>query len=160
MAGKNKRKKAPKSNIAAQNRKARHNYEILEEYEAGICLVGTEVKSLRAGHANIIDSYADPKGEALYLINAYIPEYEQAGQFNHHTHRPRKLLLHKREIKRLMGKVQTKGLTLVALDIHFNEKGIAKVKLGLAKGKTKYDKRQTEKDRDWARDKSRILKEN
>ncbi len=157
--GKKKKKAAP-SRIAAQNRRARHDYEILEEFEAGICLLGTEVKSLRDGKGNLTDSYADPKDDAVYLLNAYIPEYRKCGEkFNHDPLRPRKLLLHMREIKKLSGKVKTKGLTLIALDIHWTQKGIAKVKLGLAKGKTKHDKRQSEKDRDWQRDKSRIMRE-
>lgn len=153
------KKKKDLSNIAAQNRKARHNYEILEELEAGICLVGTEVKSLRAGKANIIDSYAEPKGGEIYLVNAHIPEYGKAAhQFNHDPRRPRKLLLKAREIKKLTGKVQEKGLTLIALSIYFNRKGRAKVKLGLGKGKTRYDKRESEKKRDWQRKKAQIMK--
>lgn len=161
MAGKNKKKKgAEPSRIAADNRKARHNYQVLEEYEAGICLAGSEIKSLRTGKANITDSYAEISGEEVFLINAYIPEYDKTPkQFSHATRRPRKLLLHKKEIKRLMGKVLTKGLTLIALDIHYNDKGLAKVKLGLCRGKTNYDKRRTEQDRDWERKKQRIMRD-
>lgn len=160
MSGKKKKKGESPNRIAARNRKARHNYEVVEEFEAGICLVGTEIKSLRTGKASIIDSYGEIKDSEIFLINAYIPEYEKSsGYFNHATRRPRKLLLHKREIKKLMGKVLIKGMTLIALDIHFNEKGIAKVKLGLCKGKSKYDKRQTEKDRDWERKKQRVIRE-
>ena len=153
-----KKKKKDTSNIAAQNRKAWHNYEILEEYEAGIVLTGTEVKSLRSGKANLAESYGEPKDDAIFLINSYIPEYGKAVD-NHNPHRPRKLLLHAREIKKLTGKVNEKGLTLVALSIFFNKKGLAKVKLGLAKGKTKYDKRESEKKKDWDRKKSQLLKE-
>ncbi len=158
------KKKTDTSNVAAQNRKARFNYEILEEIEAGIMLTGTEVKSIRAGKANIADSYAEPSdydGDfALYLVNAYIPEYGKAGKhLNHNPTRPRKLLLHKREVSRLAGKVEQKGLTLVPLDIHWNKKGMAKVKLALCKGKTNYDKRASEKDKDAKREQSRALKE-
>jgi len=160
MPSKKKKKADDIGRIAANNRKARHNYEIVEEIEAGICLVGTEIKSLRTGKANIIDSYAEIKSNEVYLINSYIPEYEKSSDyFNHQTRRVRKLLLHKKEIKKLTGKVLIKGMSLIALDIHFNDKGIAKVKLGLCKGKSKYDKRQTEKDRDWDRKKSRIIRE-
>lgn len=147
------------NNIAAQNRKARHDYNILEEYEAGICLNGTEVKSLRTGKANIVDAYADIRDDAVWLLNSYIPEYKNASNYyNHNPRRERKLLLHKREIKKLFGKVKEKGLTLIALSIYFNKKGLAKVKLALCSGKTKYDKRQTIKERDWQRQKSRTLK--
>ncbi len=153
-----KKNKIP-NRIAADNRKARHNYEILEEYEAGICLVGTEVKSLRSGKTSIADSYAEPQNGEIFLFNSYIPEYGKATSFNHHApRRPRKLLLHKREIKKLTGKIQEKGLTLIPLNIHFTSKGLAKVKLGLARGKTKYDKRETEKNRDWQREKSRVMR--
>jgi len=154
-----KKKKPAPTNIAAQNRKARHNYTVLEEYEAGICLLGTEVKSLRKGGANIVDSHADASDGEIFLLNSYIPEYNKTTMYkNHAPRRPRKLLLHKKEIKKLTGKVQEKGFTLIALDIHFNEKGIAKVKLGLCKGKSNYDKRETEKNRDWDRKKARIMR--
>lgn len=137
--------------IAVQNRRARYDYHIEEEFEAGLMLVGTEVKSLRTGQANLTDAYAEVgKDGAVWLINCYIPEYNKAMKgLNHNSRRERKLLLHEREIKRLMGKVQAKGYTLIPLDIHFNKKGIAKVKLGLAKGKTNYDKRQSEKEKEW-----------
>lgn len=143
---------------AAQNRRARHDYEILEEYEAGIVLGGSEVKSLRAGKASIQDSYADVRGGALWLVNSHIPVYLQAGRFNHDPYRPRKLLMHKKEIRKLIGKTQTKGLTLIPLSVYFNARGLAKVKLALGRGKTKHDKRESEKKRDWQREKSRILK--
>lgn len=145
--------------IAADNRRARFNYEILEEIEVGICLVGTEVKSLREGKANIQDAYAEEKDGALWLINAYIPEYKQGNRFNHETRRPRKLLLHRREINKMGGKSLVKGLTIIPLSLYFNEKGRAKILLALAKGKATHDKRQSIKDRDWKRDKARMMKE-
>lgn len=154
----NAKNDAPYKHVIAQNRKARHDYFIEETFEAGISLKGSEVKSLRSGKANITDAHAgEDKGELL-LYNAYIPEYTQANQFNHSTRRPRKLLLHKREINKLMGKVKIKGYTLVALSLYFNAKNICKVELGLVKGKKQHDKRQTEKDRDWDRNKARIMK--
>ncbi|MBL6931846.1 MAG: SsrA-binding protein SmpB [Rhodospirillales bacterium] len=153
-----KKKKGP-DNIAAQNRKARHDYFIEENYEAGIMLTGTEVKSLREGRATITEAYASDEDDgALYLINAYIPEYESARHFNHDPKRKRKLLLHKREIEKLRNAVNRKGMTLVALSIFFNERGMAKVDLGLAKGKQHHDKRQDMKDRDWKRDKARLMR--
>lgn len=142
-----------------QNRKARFNYEILETYEAGIVLTGTEVKSLRQGKANIVDAHAGEMEGDMYLFNLYIAEYSGGNRFNHETRRPRKLLLHKNEINRLLGKVQTKGLTLIPLSIYFNRKGFAKVSLGLGKGKKLHDKRATEKEREWQRDKARALKQ-
>lgn len=146
--------------IVAQNRKARYDYEILEEYEAGIALLGTEVKSLRSGQANIVDAHVDPEGEEIFLINLYIPEYKKANkQFNHNPYRRRKLLMHKKEIRKIIGKIQVKGLTVIPLVIYFNHKGLAKVKLALARGKTKYDKRESKKDQDWQRQKARIVRE-
>ncbi|TNE37249.1 MAG: SsrA-binding protein SmpB [Alphaproteobacteria bacterium] len=145
--------------VVAENRKARHNYFIEDTVEAGIMLQGTEVKSLRTGKSNIAESYASVENGALYLINAYIPEYEGGNRFNHEPRRPRKLLLHKREIARLAQGVQRGGMTLVPLKLYFNERGRAKVELGLAKGKKLHDKRQTDKDRSWARDKARLLRE-
>ncbi len=144
--------------IAAQNRRARHDYFIEETLEAGIMLAGSEVKALREGRGNLNDAYAGPSEGALWLYNAYIPEYRAANRFNHETRRPRKLLLHRRQIERLSGLVQREGATLVPLQLYFNERGIAKVELGLAKGKRKADKRATEKDREWRRDKARILR--
>lgn len=157
-------KKKTDSNTIATNRKARFEYEVLEEIETGICLVGTEVKSLRAGKCNIAESYADAKtvdGHTdIYLLGATIPVYAHAARkMNHDPIRPRKLLLHARETKRLLGKVQTKGLTLVPLSIYFNSRGLVKLKLALVRGKKLHDKRQTQKDRDWQRDKERIMKE-
>jgi SsrA-binding protein len=145
--------------LVADNRKARFNYEILDAFEAGIALTGTEVKSLRVGKATIGESYAGPSGEEFLLFNADIPEYLQANRFNHERKRPRKLLLHKRQINKLVGAVQRDGLTVVPLKLYFNEKGRAKVELGLARGKTLGDKRQTEKKRDWDRERGRLLRE-
>jgi SsrA-binding protein len=144
--------------LAAENRKARFSYHIVDTFEAGIVLTGTEIKSLRGGRANITDSYASPQGTDLWLYNAYVPEYLQANRFNHETRRPRRLLLHRREIDKLIGAVERDGMTLVPLDIHFNEKGRAKINLALAKGKNAADKRETEKEREWNREKSRLLK--
>ncbi len=154
-----KKKKTPKSPQAAQNRKARFNYEILENFEAGIVLQGSEVKSLRAGQANIQDAYAAEKNGELWLMNAYIPEYEKASHFSHETRRPRKLLLHKREIEKLIGKLKTKGLTIVPLAIYFTRRGRAKVDLALGRGKTQYDQRKAIKKREWERERSAALKE-
>ena len=145
--------------LAAQNRRARHDYFIEDTIEAGLMLLGTEVKSLRAGRASIAEAFAAQQGDGLYLVNAYIPEYEAANRFNHAPKRPRKLLLHRRELGRLLGAVQREGMTLVPLSIYFNARGIAKVQLGLAKGKRKGDKREAEKARDWNRDRARLLRD-
>ncbi len=144
--------------IAAQNRKARHDYAIQNTIEAGIVLTGSEVKSLRLGQGNITESYAIERDGEMMLLNAYIPEYKQAGKFNHETRRPRKLLLNRREIDKLGGQVQRDGMTLVPLKIYFNPRGIAKVELAVAKGKQKGDKREAEKKRDWEREKGRLLR--
>jgi SsrA-binding protein len=149
----------PNSRTIAENRKARFNYEILDTFEAGIQLKGTEVKSLREGRTNISESYAGESGGEMYLYNTYIPEYQQANRFNHETRRPRKLLLHKREMGKLIGSIQKEGMTLVPLRMYFNSRGIAKVLIGLARGKKVHDKRETEKKRDWQRDKARLLRE-
>jgi len=159
MAGKNKKKKHAHDNIAAQNRKARHDYAIEETLEAGIMLTGTEVKSLREGRATITEAYAAEQDGDIYLINAYIPEYAAAGHFGHSPRRPRKLLLHRREIAKMLNAVNRKGMTLVALSIYFNERGIAKVDLALGKGRQMADKRANIKDRDWKRDKARVLRD-
>ena len=143
----------------ADNKKARFNYEVVETFEAGIELKGTEVKSLRSGRSNIGESYAAAHGDDLYLYNAYIPEYLQANRFNHETRRPRRLLMHKREIAKLIGAVQRDGMTLVPLKLYFNERGRAKLQLALARGKKTHDKRETAKRRDWERDKARLLRE-
>ena len=149
----------PALKTAAANRRARFNYEIGQTFEAGIVLAGTEVKSLRAGQSNIADSYASEKGGEMWLYNAYIPEYLQANRFNHETRRPRKLLLNKREIGRLASAVQREGMTVVPLRIYFNDQGRAKVELALARGKKLHDKRDTEKKRDWDREKGRLLRD-
>ena len=144
--------------IAADNRRARYEYEIVDTWEAGLALTGTEVKSLRAGKASIMESYAGPMGEELFLFNADIPEYLQANRFNHERRRPRKLLLHRREIDKLIGATQRQGFTVIPLKIFFNDKGRAKIELGLGRGKKLHDKRETEKERDWNRDKQRLMK--
>jgi SsrA-binding protein len=145
--------------IAADNRKARHNYFIEDVVEAGIMLTGTEVKSLRGGKATIGESYAHPKDGEIFLVNSYIPEYTEGNRFNHEPRRVRKLLLRKNQIAKLSQAVEREGMTLVPLKIIFNAKGRAKVELGLAKGKKLHDKRDTEKARDWAREKGRLLRE-
>lgn len=147
-----------RTRIAAENRKARHNYAIEDAVEAGIVLLGTEVKALRDGKANIGESYASTEDGELWLINSYIPEYDKARNFGHDERRRRKLLLKRREIDRLTLATQREGMTLVPLKVYFNEKGTAKLELGLAKGKKLHDKREAEKDRDWNRDKQRLMK--
>jgi SsrA-binding protein len=149
----------PDFKIAADNRRARYDFEIGDTLEAGIMLTGTEVKSLRAGKATIAESYVgvDRAGE-LYLFNANIPEYLQANRFNHEPRRPRKLLVKAREIVRFAQGVERKGMTIVPLKIYFNEKGRAKIEIALGRGKNAADKRQTEKDRDWNREKTRLLR--
>jgi len=149
----------PKLKIAAENRKARHNYFIEEELEAGIVLVGSEVKSLRAGKAQIAESYASVEGGELWLINGYIPAYDQAKTFGHEERRRRKLLVHARQLARLAQGVEREGMTLIPLKLYFNEKGVAKLSLGLAKGKKLHDKRETDAKRDWDRQKARLMKE-
>lgn len=161
MAGKNKNKGKKEDNkkVAAQNRKARFDYFIEDALEAGIVLTGTEVKSLRAGGASINESYAGIKGGEVLLYNAHIPEYTQAhGKLQHEVRRARKLLLHKKQMSKLVGAVQRKGTTLVPLSIYFNDRGLAKIELGVATGKKKHDKRDAIKDRDWKKEKSRLLK--
>ncbi len=147
--------------IAADNRRARHNFELGETFEAGIMLAGTEVKGLRTGKATIAESYAsvERSGE-VYLINATIPEYLQANRFNHDPRRRRKLLLHAREIVKIAQAVERDGMTIVPLKLYFNDKGRAKLEIALAKGKKLHDKRETEKKRDWDREKGRLLKQN
>ncbi|MFT0892637.1 SsrA-binding protein SmpB [Pseudochelatococcus sp. G4_1912] len=145
--------------VVADNRKARFNYEIVDTIEAGIALTGTEVKSLRSGKATIGESYAGPSGTDFFLFNAYIPEYLQANRFNHETRRPRRLLLHKRQINKLIGATQREGFTVVPLRVYFNDRGRAKVEIALARGKNLHDKRETEKKRSWDRDKARIMRE-
>ena len=146
--------------VAADNRRARYNYEIGETFEAGLMLAGTEVKALRTGKATIAESYAavERSGE-VFLINATIPEYLQGNRFNHEPKRPRKLLLHAKEIAKLSQGVEREGMTIVPLKIFFNEKGRAKIEIALARGKQLHDKRETEKKRDWNREKGRLLKQ-
>lgn len=145
--------------LVAENRKARFNYDIDEKIEAGIVLMGSEVKSLRTGKANIAESYASVERGELYLINAHIAEYAGAARDGHAPTRPRKLLLHAREIARLIGAIQRQGMTIVPLKLYFNARGIAKVELGLARGKKLHDKRDTEKKRDWERQRGRLMRE-
>jgi SsrA-binding protein len=153
------KKPEPGRKIIAENRKARYTYHIGETFEAGIQLAGTEVKSLRQSKANIAESYVSPERGEMWLINANIPEYLQANRFNHEPTRPRKLLLHKRQMERLAGAVQREGMTIVPLRLYFNERGRAKVEIALAKGKQAHDKRETEKARDWQREKGRLMRE-
>lgn len=163
MARKNDRDKSKNGMIShglvAENRRARFDYEIIDTLEAGLVLTGTEVKSLRLGKAQIAESYASPEKGELWLINAHIPEYLEANRFNHAERRPRKLLVSKKQLARLDAEVSRAGNTIVPLKIFFNDQGRAKVLIGLGKGKKNYDKRETERNRDWNRDKSRIMKE-
>ena len=151
-------KKERPHKIVADNRKARFNYEIGEVIEAGIALTGTEVKSLRNGRATIAESYADARHGEIWLVNANIPEYLQASRFNHAPKRPRKLLLHKRQISKLAAAVEREGMTIVPLRLFFNEKGRAKIDIALGRGKKLYDKRETEKKRSWEREKGRLMR--
>jgi SsrA-binding protein len=145
--------------VVSENRKARFNYEIGDKFEAGIALTGSEVKSLRTGKATIAESYADARSGELWLINANIPEYLQAGPFNNHApKRPRRLLLHHREIDRLSNAVDREGMTIVPLKLYFNEKGRAKIEIALARGKKLHDKRETLKKRSWEREKGRLMR--
>ena len=152
------KKKDDGTKVVADNRKARYSYAIEDTIEAGIMLLGSEVKSLRGGRSTIAESYAYAKDGELFLVNAYIPEYTQASRFNHEPRRQRKLLVHKREAGKLAAAIQREGMTLVPLRLYFNPKGIAKIELGVAKGKKLHDKRETEKQRDWQRDKARLMR--
>jgi SsrA-binding protein len=147
----------PETQAIARNKRARHDYHILETWEAGVVLTGSEVKSLRQGKANLSDAFAVVQGEELFLLNLHISPYEQANQFNHEPTRTRKLLLHRQEIRRLIGGIERKGLTLIPLELYFNSRGIAKVRLALAKGKKQHDKRDDEKRREDERDMARAL---
>lgn len=153
------KKSDPNNKIAAENRKARFSYEVLDTLETGLVLSGTEVKSLRGGQANIQESYASVEGGELWLINSYLPEYLQANRFNHEPRRRRKLLVSKRELSRLAQSIDREGMTLVPLKIYFNDRGRAKMLLAVARGKKLHDKRETEKQRDWNREKGRLLKQ-
>ena len=151
-------KRAEGAKTVAQNRRARFDYSIEDTFEAGIVLVGTEVKSLRRGQASITEAYASDQGGELYLLNAHIAPYDSGKTFGHEPRRPRKLLLHRREIGKMIGAIRREGMTLVPLSIYFNARGQAKVSLALAKGRRKADQRQAVKDRDWQRQKSRLLR--
>lgn len=145
--------------VAAQNRRARHDYQIEERFEAGLVLTGSEVKSLRGGRASIGEAYVTERGGELFLQGAHIPEYDAATHNNHEPRRLRKLLVHRRELAKLVGQVRREGYTLVPLAIYFNPRGIAKLEVGLARGKKKADKRQDVKAREWDRRKSRLMRE-
>jgi len=145
--------------VVADNRRARFDYELMQNFEAGIELKGSEVKSLRVGHINLAEAYAAMKGEELYLFNSNVPEYREANRFNHEPKRPRKLLLHAKEISRLASGVLRDGLTIVPIKMFFNPRGHVKVDIALARGKKNVDKRETIKTRDWNREKSRLLRE-
>ncbi|HYC05519.1 MAG TPA: SsrA-binding protein SmpB [Azospirillaceae bacterium] len=152
-------KNSEREKMAAQNRRARFDYFIESTLEAGIMLLGTEVKSLRGGRASINEAYAGERDGELYLFNAHIPEYQQAGRFfQHEPKRLRKLLVKKRELAKMLMAIKREGVTIVPLSIYFNDRGFAKVELGIAKGKKKGDKRETEKERDWQRDKARLMR--
>ncbi|MGN6582373.1 MAG: SsrA-binding protein SmpB [Rhizobiaceae bacterium] len=153
------KEKTSNNKTVAENRKARFSYEVLDTYEAGLALTGTEVKSLRQGQANIQESYASAEDGEIWLINSYIPEYLQGNRFNHEPRRRRKLLLNKREMARLAQSVEREGMTMVPLKIYFNDRGRAKLLLAIARGKKLHDKRETAKQRDWGRERARLLKE-
>ena len=148
-----------KTKIVAENRRARYEYFLEEFFEAGIALTGTEVKSLRFGEGSIAESYAEVKGEQVWLVNANVPEFSHGNRHNHEPKRPRKLLLHHRQIEKMRTAVSREGMTLIPLSIYFNGQGRAKVELALAKGKKLHDKRETEKARDWKREQQRLLRE-
>ncbi|MBA4444883.1 MAG: SsrA-binding protein SmpB [Sphingomonadaceae bacterium] len=148
-----------KKKVVAENRRARFDYYIDDTMEAGIALTGTEVKSLRFGEGSIAESYAEVKNGEVWLVNSNVPEFSHGNRYNHEPKRPRKLLLHRREVDRLQGAVERKGMTLVPLSIYFNGRGRAKVELALAKGKNVADKRATIKERDWKRDQARIMRD-
>ena len=143
--------------VVAQNRKARYNYTIEETFEAGLALTGTEVKSLRGGRSNIAESHATEREGEIWLVNAHIPEYTAGNRFNHEPRRPRKLLLHRAQVNKLIGAIQREGRTVVPLQVYFNEKGRAKIEIALATGKKAHDKRHAIKERDWQRQRSRLL---
>jgi SsrA-binding protein len=147
------------SKLIAENRRARYDYFLEDAVEAGLVLTGTEVKSLRQGKANIAESYAAVEGGAIMLINADIPPYAGGNRFNHEPRRPRKLLLHAKQIEKLIGSVQRDGRTLIPTKLYWNEKGIAKLEICAAKGKKAHDKRETEAARDWQRDKARLMRD-
>ena len=145
--------------VIAENRRARFDYFLEQTIEAGLILTGTEVKALRLGRANIAESYAGAEGREIMLINANIPEYGPANRFNHEPKRTRKLLLHRKQIDKMLGAIQREGRTLIPTKLYFNEKGMVKLELALAKGKTLHDKRDTVADRDWKREQGRLMRE-
>ena len=145
--------------LIAENRRARYDYFIEESLEAGLSLTGSEVKSLRLGRANVAEAYAAVEGREIVLINSYIPEYASASRFNHEPRRPRKLLLHRKQINRLIGAVNRDGRTIIPMRLYWNEKGLAKLELAVAKGKKAHDKREAQADRDWQRDKARLMRD-
>lgn len=151
-------KDKPERTIIASNNKARFEYEILDTFEAGLALLGSEVKALRNGKVNIAEAHGEETNGEIWLYNMNIPAYKQAGVDNHEPKRPRKLLLHKKEISKIMGRINEKGLTLITLNLYFNKKGLAKLEIGIGKGKKLHDKRETIKQREWDRSKARILK--
>lgn len=157
MAGKSAKSELISSGLVAQNRRARFDYNINETFEAGLVLTGTEVKSLRRGHANINEAYGIVEGEEIYISNMFIAAYENQGYASHAERRNRKLLLHRREVIKIINALNRKGSTLVALRLFFNNRGRAKLEIGLGTGKKLYDKRETTKERDWNREKQRLL---
>ena len=152
------KKTDPERRVVADNRKARFSYSIESTFEAGLVLTGSEVKSLRSGKATIAESYAQAKDGEIFLVNAYIPEYLMANRFNHEPRQMRKVLVHKTQARKLAVAVQREGMTLIPLKVYFNPRGIAKIELGIARGKKIHDKRETEKARDWQRDKARLMR--
>jgi SsrA-binding protein len=153
------KKESSNGKLIADNRKARHNYEFIDTLEAGLMLTGTEVKSLRNGKANIAESYATEEDGELWLINSYIPEYLEANRFNHSPRRRRKLLLHRKQMANLINAVNREGMTLVPNRLYFNDRGVAKLQLALAKGRKAHDKRDAAKERDWKREQGRLLRD-
>ena len=149
----------PKTKVLAENRRARFDYFLEDFVEAGIQLLGTEIKALRDGRANIAESYVSPEGRDLVLINADIPPYKQANRFNHEPRRPRRLLLHRKQIDRMIGAVQRDGQTIIPVRLYLNEAGKAKIEIAMAKGKKLHDKREASADRDWQRDKARLMRD-
>ena len=158
MAAKSKKESA-NGRLIADNRKARFNYEFVDTLEAGLALTGTEVKSLRGGQANIAESYATEEDGELWLINSYIPEYGEGNRFNHNPRRRRKLLLHKKQMAKLIGAIHREGMTIVPNRLYFNDRGLAKLQIALAKGRKAHDKREVSKERDWKREQGRLLRE-
>jgi len=148
-----------KVKVVAENRRARFEYFLDDFFEAGIALTGTEVKSLRFGEGSIAESYAEVKDDEVWLVNANVPEFSHGNRFNHEPKRPRKLLLHSREVDKLRNAVARQGMTLIPLSIYFNPRGRAKVELALARGKKLHDKRETDKARDWKREQGRLMRE-